>query len=195
MILGLTGGIATGKSLVSDYFKSQGYPVIDADQVSRQVVEVGSTGLNQVADRFGSHMLLENGELDRKKLGRLIFSDSEKRKELNAILHPLIRKEIFHQLGRLKQEGHDLIVLDLPLLFESGYEDHVDQVMVIHIDEDLQMERLMKRDELSRKEALQRIQAQMPLKEKMKRAHVLIDNSRSKDETYRQLEIWLDKNI
>lgn len=195
MILGLTGGIATGKSLVSDYFRSRGYPVIDADQVSRQVVEVGSAGLNQVADHFGSHILLETGELDRKKLGRLIFSDSEKRKELNAILHPIIRAEIFNRLDRLKQEGHDLIVLDLPLLFESGYEDHVDQVMVIHIDEALQMERLMKRDELSREEALQRIQAQMPLEEKMKRAHILIDNSRSKDETYRQLKTWLDKNI
>lgn len=195
MILGLTGGIATGKSLVSDYFRSRGYPVIDADQVSRQVVEVGSAGLNQVADHFGSHILLETGELDRKKLGRLIFSDSEKRKELNAILHPIIRAEIFNRLDHLKQEGHDLIVLDLPLLFESGYEDHVDQVMVIHIDEDLQMERLMKRDELSREEALQRIQAQMPLEEKMKRAHILIDNSRSKDETCRQLETWLDKNI
>lgn len=195
MILGLTGGIATGKSLVSDYFRSRGYPVIDADQVSRQVVEVGSAGLNQVADHFGSHILLETGELDRKKLGPLIFSDSEKRKELNAILHPIIRAEIFNRLDHLKQEGHDLIVLDLPLLFESGYEDHVDQVMVIHIDEDLQMERLMKRDELSREEALQRIQAQMPLGEKMKRAHILIDNSRSKDETYRQLETWLDKNI
>lgn len=195
MILGLTGGIATGKSLVSDYFRSRGYPVIDADQVSRQVVEVGSAGLNQVADHFGSHILLETGELDRKKLGRLIFSDSEKRKELNAILHPIIRAEIFNRLDHLKQEGHDLIVLDLPLLFESGYEDHVDQVMVIHIDEALQMERLMKRDELSREEALQRIQAQMPLEEKMKRAHILIDNSRSKDETYRQLKTWLDKNI
>lgn len=195
MILGLTGGIATGKSLISDYFRSKGCPVIDADQVSRQIVEVGSTGLSQVADHFGSHMLLENGELDRKKLGRLIFSDAEKRKKLNAILHPLIRAEIFSQLDQLKQEGHDLIVLDLPLLFESSYEDHVDQVMVVHIDEDLQIERLMKRDDLSREEALQRIHAQMPLKEKMKRAHVLIDNSRSKEETYRQLETWLAENI
>lgn len=195
MILGLTGGIATGKSLVSDYFKSKGYPVIDADQVSRQVVEAGSLGLSQVADHFGSHILFENGELDRKKLGQLIFSDSEKRKELNAIMHPLIRSEVLKQLNQLKKEGYDLIVLDLPLLFESSYEDQVDQVMVIHINKDLQLKRLMKRNDLSQREALQRIHSQMPLEEKMKKSQVLIDNSGTKKETFQQINTWLEKNI
>lgn len=195
MILGLTGGIATGKSLVSDYFKSKGYPVIDADQVSRQVVEAGSLGLSQVADHFGSHILFENGELDRKKLGQLIFSDSEKRKELNAIMHPLIRSEVLKQLNQLKKEGYDLIVLDLPLLFESSYEDQVDQVMVIHINKDLQLKRLMKRNDLSQREALQRIHSQMPLEEKMKKSQVLIDNSGTKEETFQQINAWLEKNI
>lgn len=195
MILGLTGGIATGKSLVSDYFKSKGYPVIDADQVSRQVVEAGSLGLSQVADHFGSHILFENGELDRKKLGQLIFSDSEKRKELNAIMHPLIRSEVLKQLNQLKKEGYDLIVLDLPLLFESSYEDQVDQVMVVHINKDLQLKRLMKRNDLSQREALQRIHSQMPLEEKMKKSQVLIDNSGTKEETFQQINAWLEKNI
>lgn len=195
MILGLTGGIATGKSLVSDYFKSKGYPVIDADQVSRQVVEAGSLGLSQVADHFGSHILFENGELDRKKLGQLIFSDSEKRKELNAIMHPLIRSEVLKQLNQLKKEGYDLIVLDLPLLFESSYEDQVDQVMVVHINKDLQLKRLMKRNDLSQREALQRIHSQMPLEEKMKKSQVLIDNSGTKKETFQQINTWLEKNI
>lgn len=195
MILGLTGGIATGKSLVSDYFKSKGYPVIDSDQVSRQVVEAGSLGLSQVADHFGSHILFENGELDRKKLGQLIFSDSEKRKELNAIMHPLIRSEVLKQLNQLKKEGYDLIVLDLPLLFESSYEDQVDQVMVVHINKDLQLKRLMKRNDLSQREALQRIHSQMPLEEKMKKSQVLIDNSGTKKETFQQINTWLEKNI
>lgn len=195
MILGLTGGIATGKSLVSDYFKSKGYPVIDADQVSRQVVEAGSLGLSQVADHFGSHILFENDELDRKKLGQLIFSDSEKRKELNAIMHPLIRSEVLKQLNQLKKEGYDLIVLDLPLLFESSYEDQVDQVMVVHINKDLQLKRLMKRNDLSQREALQRIHSQMPLEEKMKKSQVLIDNSGTKKETFQQINTWLEKNI
>lgn len=195
MILGLTGGIATGKSLVSDYFKSQGYPVIDADQVSRQVVEVGSVGLSRVADHFGSHILLENGELDRKKLGQLIFSDSEKREKLNAILHPLIRSKILKQLDQLKKENHDLIILDLPLLFESDYEDQVDQVMVVHIDKDLQVKRLMKRNKLSQREALQRIHSQMSLEEKMKKAQILIDNSGTKEEAYQQVNTWLEKKL
>lgn len=195
MILGLTGGIATGKSLVSDYFKSKGYPVIDADQVSRQVVEAGSLGLSQVADHFGSHILFENGELDRKKLGQLIFSDSEKRKELNAIMHPLIRSEVLKQLNQLKKEGYDLIVLDLPLLFESSYEDQVDQVMVVHIDKDLQVKRLMKRNKLSQREALQRIHSQMSLEEKMKKAQILIDNSGTKEEAYQQVNTWLEKKL
>lgn len=195
MILGLTGGIATGKSLVSDYFKSQGYPVIDADQVARQVVEAGSLGLSRVVNHFGSHMLLENGELDRKKLGQLIFSDSEKREDLNRILHPLIRAEILKRLEQLKKQGCDLIVLDLPLLFESDYEDQVDQIMVVHIEQDLQLKRLMQRNELSQKEALQRIHSQMPLEEKMTRAHILVDNSGTKEETYQQVAAWLEKSL
>lgn len=187
-IIGLTGGIASGKSLVSAYLKDLGIDLIDADLISRQLVERGQPALKAIVQQFGADILLEDGQLDRGKLGQMVFSSEQQRKKLEDILHPLIRKEIIRQLNQLKKDQPSLIVLDIPLLYESKYDDGVDQVWVVAVDEATQKQRLMKRNHLSSEEACQRIQAQMPLDEKMAKADKIIDNNGRIEDTYRQVD-------
>lgn len=193
-ILGLTGGISSGKSTVSDYIKQFNIPVIDADLVSREVVERGTEGLNDIAQSFGQQVLDENGELNREKLGHVIFSDQKKRKLLNQILHPRIREHIISQKVNLIEENEPLIVLDIPLLFEANYRNEVDAVMVVYLNRDIQMKRLIERNTYTPKEAESRINAQMDLEKKKQLADIVIDNSRTIDETYEQVYSWLSRN-
>lgn len=179
VVLGITGGIATGKSTASSYFEKKGVPVVDADLGARVVVEAGSSGLDQLVQAFGIDILAENGTLDRKKLGRMVFSDTQKRQELNQIVQKDIRKWIESTLADLKKKAYPLIVLDIPLLFEEHYEDLCDIVLVIATTPEKQQIRLRERDGLTEVEARDRLTAQWPLSQKKKLADVVIENSSS----------------
>ncbi|MCI5762341.1 MAG: dephospho-CoA kinase [Ligilactobacillus agilis] len=190
-ILGLTGGIASGKSTVSAYLAQNGALIIDADLIARQVVAKKSSGLKQIVAKFGGEILTASGELDRKKLGKLIFSNKELLKALTDITGPLIRAEILREIEAAKKAQVKLVVLDIPLLFEAGYQTLCDKVMVVTIPSKLQLERVMKRDNLSAAEARKRIANQLPASKRNELADVLIDNSKSVAETYQQVLKWL----
>lgn len=193
MILGITGGIASGKSLVTEYFRQFNYPIIDADIVSREVVEPGEKGLEAVRNEFGNEIITDSGDLNREKLGQIIFADEDKRDVLNNILHPIIWETIETRLLEYKKQNADLIVMDIPLLFESNMLDIYDHTLVIYVPENVQLERLMARNGLSKEEARQRIEAQMPLEEKKRLADTVIDNSGIKENTFAQVERWMDQ--
>lgn len=190
-ILGLTGGIASGKSTVSAYLAQNGALIIDADLIARQVVAKKSSGLKQIVAKFGEEILTASGELDRKKLGKLVFSNKDLLKTLTDITGPLIRAEILREIQSAKKAQVKLVVLDIPLLFETGYQTLCDKVMVVTIPSKLQLERVMKRDNLSAAEARKRIANQLPASKRNELADVLIDNSKSVAETYQQVLKWL----
>lgn len=190
-ILGLTGGIASGKSTVSAYLAQNGALIIDADLIARQVVAKKSSGLKQIVAKFGGEILTASGELDRKKLGKLVFSNKELLKALTDITGPLIRAEVLREIEAAKKAQVKLVVLDIPLLFETGYQTLCDKVMVVTIPSKLQLERVMKRDNLSAAEARKRIANQLPASKRNELADVLIDNSKSVAETYQQVLKWL----
>ena len=190
-ILGLTGGIASGKSTVSAYLAQNGALIIDADLIARQVVAKKSSGLKQIVAKFGGEILTASGELDRKKLGKLVFSNKELLKNLTDITGPLIRAEILREIQAAKKAQIKLVGLDIPLLFETGYQTLCDKVMVVTIPSKSQLERVMKRDNLSAAEARKRIANQLPASKRNELADVLIDNSKSVAETYQQVLKWL----
>ncbi len=194
IVLGLTGGIATGKSTVSNYFKELGIPVIDADVGSRIIVKPGTDGLRKIEKHFGETILKQDGTLDRKTLGEIVFNDKTQLAKLNAILEEHIRKWITTQLVETFRSNPTLIVLDIPLLFETDYLSEVDLVMVVATTKEVQKKRLMERDNLSEKAAEKRIEAQLPLVEKEKRADSVIDNNNSIKETQDQVHSWLTEN-
>ncbi|MGH2347948.1 MAG: dephospho-CoA kinase, partial [bacterium] len=193
-IIGLTGGIASGKSLVVDMFKMLGAQIIDADRVARTVVERGKPAYDEILDAFGPTMLRPDGSLDRQRLGDLIFRDPAARAKLNAITHKYIRSEIQQEIARLRAVGGStIVVVDVPLLLDkapkSSYD--FDAVVVVFADPDIQLERLMDREKLSRDQAAGRIMAQRPLAEKIPEADWVIDNSGTPEDTRRQVEaIW-----
>lgn len=189
-IVGLTGGIASGKSTVTKQLKKLNIPVVDADVIAREVVQPKSKGLNALVKTFGQDILTAKGELDRKALGEIVFNDEAKRNRLNSILHPLIRERILEVKAEYEAEGHPVIVLDIPLLFETDYEKHCDEIMVVSVPREIQIDRLMKRDQSSKEEALSRINAQMPLAEKVAKADTVIDNSGTLEETNQQVITW-----
>lgn len=186
-VIGLTGGIASGKSTISNIFKEIGWPVIDADQTARQVVMPGSLGLAQIVSRFGSQVLQPDGTLDRATLGSMVFDDPQNLSDLDQIEHPLIMAAIDQQLAGFKKQGLPVVVLDVPLLFETGMDQECDLTVLAVVDRKTQLERLMKRDHCSKAAALKRINAQMPLEEKMRRADVTIDNNGSLAQTRLQV--------
>lgn len=192
IVIGLTGGIATGKSTATAFLREAGIPVIDADQVARQVVESGQPALAELAAAFGPSILQPDGSLDRKRLGDLVFADAAARSRLNAITHPHIRAAVAAEKDRLAAAGERIIVLDVPLLIESGMDRDVDRVWVVTASAPQQQRRLMERDGLSEAEATQRIQAQMPLAEKIRRADAVIDNSGSREATQTRLRYLLE---
>ncbi len=194
-ILGLTGGIATGKSTVSRYFSDKGYAVVDADVVARRVVEPGTEGLANIVAHFGTEIIQTDGTLNREKLGAMIFSDAEKRETLNNLLSAQIRRTIMADTETLVNANQPLIVLDIPLLYEAGYETHCDAVMVVYTTEAVQLERLMARNNLTEEEALNRIASQEPIETKKDRADIVIDNNGPLNHTYEQVETWLKNNI
>ncbi|MFY9140558.1 MAG: dephospho-CoA kinase [Thermacetogeniaceae bacterium] len=190
-VIGLTGGIASGKSAVSAMLKELGAKVISADLISRQVVEPGLPAWRQIVDEFQESILNKDGTINRKKLGEIVFSDPAKLDRLNKITHPYIIAEIEKLLAEHRASGEGVLVLEAPLLLELGLEHMVDEVWVVAVEPELQLQRLMDRDKLSVREAKLRIEAQMPLEEKLKKADRVIDNSGTLQETKDQLEkIW-----
>jgi dephospho-CoA kinase len=188
-VVGLTGGIATGKSLVTRYLKERGVMVIDADQLSRQVVTPGEPALREIVHAFGSDILRTDGTLDRGKLGKLIFDFPDERKKLEAIIHPKVYERAWLEIrGLLTAQPDRWVVFSVPLLFESGHAGEVDQVVLVYTDRETQIDRLMARDGLLREEAKKRIVAQMPIEAKKARAHIVIDNSGTVTATYRQVD-------
>ena len=190
-IVGLTGGISSGKSTVSSYLKQLKIPVIDADEVARKVVEPNSQGAKEIKKAFGSDVFEEDGSLNRQKLGELVFSKVENRQKLDELLQPLIKIMILEEIEAYRQKGETMIVLDLPLLFEKHYEKLCEEIIVVYIPKKLQLERLMKRNQFTKQEALSRIDSQLSIEEKRKRATVLFDNQGTIQQLYHQVEQWL----
>ncbi len=175
-IIGLTGGIASGKSTVASFFKAQNIPVIETDQIAKTVLSPGSDAYDRVVQHFGEAILLSEGIINRKALGERIFKNESERETLNQIVHPEVRTITQSKVDVLKKEGHDLIVIDVPLLFEAGFDQDVDSTLVISVPKEIQIERLMARDGIDKAYALKKINAQIPLKEKRQRADYVIDN-------------------
>lgn len=190
-IVGLTGGISSGKSTVSSYLKQLKIPVIDADEVARKVVEPNSQGAREIRKAFGSDVFEEDGSLNRQRLGALIFSNAENRQKLDDLLQPLIKITILNEIEEYRQKGENMIVLDLPLLFEKQYEELCEEIIVVYIPKELQLERLMRRNQYTKQEALSRIDSQLSIEEKRKRATVLLDNQGTIQQLYHQVEQWL----
>ncbi|KRN94643.1 dephospho-CoA kinase [Pediococcus stilesii] len=188
VIIGLTGGIAMGKSTISNFLKKKGIKVVDADQIAHAVLNFSNV-VSDIADTFGKIFLNPDGTVDRKRLGKIVFSDPDKLKRLNAIVQPQIRAEISKKIATLSSEK--MVILDAPVLFEQGYEKSVDYVMVVATDEKTQISRLMQRDNLSKSDAKKRIEAQIPIEEKMKKATVVIDTSGTIEATQQQVVKWL----
>ncbi|WP_439021443.1 dephospho-CoA kinase [Bacillus thuringiensis] len=196
VVIGLTGGIASGKSTVSEMFRELSIPVIDADVIAREVVEQGKPAYNKIVEVFGAEVLQQDGELDRPKLGSIVFYSEEKRLQLNKIVHPAVREEMNTQKEMYIKKGVQAVVLDIPLLFESKLTSLVDRVLVVAVTPNTQLERLMKRNNFSEEEAKARIQSQMPLEEKVKNADEVINNDGTIMETKTQLqEILKEWNI
>ena len=191
-IIGITGGIASGKSTVTEFLRQQGYQVIDADQVVHELQEPDGRLYQALLSAFGSAILQEDGRLDRPKLGAMIFGNPELLAQSSQIQNQIIREELAHRRDLLA-ETEDIFFMDLPLLFELGYESWFDQIWLVDVTEETQLSRLMTRNALSQEEAEKRIAAQLSLQEKRNRADVLIDNNGPLEHTQEQLRDTLQK--
>lgn len=179
IVIGLTGCIATGKSTVAKMFKQEGIPIVDADQLSRTIVEPEQPAYRQIVEVFGRDILLPDQTLDRKKLAQLIFNDAVKRQTLNQIVHPAITDRLLYERDQLIAAKHQYIVLDIPLLYENDLTHLIDVVVVVFTTPEQQLQRLMARDQLSEQEASKRIQSQISIEQKVQWADYVIDNSKT----------------
>ena len=187
--IGLTGGIASGKSTVSRIFRDLGVPVIDADVIAREVVAPGSPALEAIVGAFGEEILTDEKSLNRARLGEIVFSDPAKKKVLEGILHPEIIAEQDRRLGELEREGRTPVaIVDAAVMIESGSWKRFDSLVVVDCDEPQQISRLRRRNGMNEEEAIRRVNAQMPLSEKVKYADHVIDNRGSIDDTRKQVE-------
>ncbi|MEK4653059.1 dephospho-CoA kinase [Niallia sp. FSL W8-0954] len=193
LIVGLTGGIASGKSTISSYYQSLNIPIIDADIESRLAVEKGEPAYLKIAAHFGKGVLHSDGTLNRQKLGEIIFSNEEERRVLNSIVHPDVRRRMDEKQKKAVESGEKVVILDIPLLFENKLNHTVDRTILVYVDQDTQITRLMKRNDLSYEQALKRINAQMPLQEKLALADEVINNNGSMEESIQQANRILKK--
>ncbi len=183
-IIGLTGGIASGKSTVSRAMRDLGAIVIDADEVAHTIMEPGKPAWEDIIEHFGSGVLNTDQTIDREKLGAIVFNNPERLQALNQITHPRVAEQFKQMITTLRVEKSDAVLfMEVPLLYETHLERICDEVWVVWVDEETQIQRLMKRDGLSREDALKRIDAQMALDEKARRAEFVIDNRFSIEET------------
>lgn len=192
-VLGLTGGIATGKSTADAFFQKKQIPVIDADEIAHHLYDKGKPAYQALVDEYGGQILNSAEEIERQKLGEIVFSDQSKLKELNRLTHPLIYQEIDQVLAFYKEKKTPVVVLDAPVLYETRGEDRCNAVLVITMPEELQIKRLMERNGFSQQEARRRIQAQLPLKEKEAKANYLIHNTGTIKELEEKLTKLLQK--
>lgn len=174
-------------------FKEANIPVIDADIIARQVVEQGAPAYRLIAEAFGSGILQEDGSIDREKLGSIIFQNANEREKLNSIVHPAVRKEMLRQKEEAEATGEAAVVLDIPLLFESKLTHLADVTLVVYVNPDVQLSRLMRRNGLSEEDAKWRIASQLPLNEKKDQADEVIDNNGTIEETKKQFHTLLEK--
>lgn len=195
-IIGLTGGIGAGKSTVSDYLRNKGYVILDADQIAHEITEKGSPVLKKIAETFGAEMIMDDGNLDRKKLASVVFSNQEKKEQLEEITTKRVVEIIGERLDELRQHGnYDIIFVDAPLLFESGADKLTELVWMVTADDEVRIARVMERDHASREEVVRRIANQMDNHEKIRRAQEVIDNSQGKEELYQKIEELLKKYV
>ncbi|HCV1905112.1 TPA: dephospho-CoA kinase [Staphylococcus aureus] len=186
-VIGLTGGIASGKSTVSELLSVFGFKVVDADKAAREAVKKGSKGLDQVREVFGDEAIDENGEMNRRYMGDLVFNHPEKRLELNAIIHPIVRDIMEEEKQEYLKQGYN-VIMDIPLLFENELENTVDEVWVVYTSESIQMDRLMQRNNLSLEDAKARVYSQISIDKKSRMADHVIDNLGDKLELKQNLE-------
>ncbi|HDD0307352.1 TPA: dephospho-CoA kinase [Staphylococcus aureus] len=191
-VIGLTGGIASGKSTVSELLSVFGFKVVDADKAAREAVKKGSKGLAQVREVFGDEAIDENGEMNRRYMGDLVFNHPEKRLELNAIIHPIVRDIMEEEKQGYLKQGYN-IIMDIPLLFENELENTVDEVWVVYTSESIQMDRLMQRNNLSLEDAKARVYSQISIDKKSRMADHVIDNLGDKLELKQNLERLLEE--
>lgn len=192
-VIGLTGGIACGKTTIANALRERGYTVLDADAASHALTAPGGAGLAPIRAEFGDAYFLPDGSLDRKRLGALIFGDETARKRLNALLHPLIYAALDAQRAQALAAGAHIVFEDIPLLFETGAEGGMDQVWAVYCAPEIQMQRLMRRDDLTEQEARQRIGSQMSAREKAERADAVIDTTNGLESALEQLDALLQK--
>lgn len=192
LLVGLTGGIASGKSTVSDILEKLGAELIDFDLIARRVVQPGTPGLKAIVNYFGKHILSKEGTLDRKKLSKIVFQDSSKRKVLESLTHPLIYQEFLRQMERIaEKDPHAVIFASIPLLIEQNMQYAFQHLMLVYISQKTQIERLIQRDGISIKEANNIIKAQLPIDEKKSFANFIINNENTIEETKRQVNrVW-----
>ncbi|HEM3623866.1 TPA: dephospho-CoA kinase [Streptococcus suis] len=190
-IIGLTGGIASGKSTVTAFLREQGYPVIDADAVVHELQAKGGKLYQVLVEEFGNAILTAEGDLDRKKLGQVVFENAGLRAHLSHLQDQIIREELLARRDALKQT-EPVVFMDIPLLYEVDYSGEVDEVWLVYVDKAQQLERLMKRNGFSVQDAENRLNAQLSLEEKRAKAQVLIDNSGAVEETFARVELLLE---
>ena len=192
--IGLTGGIASGKSTVLTYFKDKGIPYIDADIVAREVVELGTEGLQAIVETFGSNVLHADGTLNREALGAIVFHNEEKRQLLNSCLKTHIRNRIMELTSQYEQGNTPILIYDIPLLIEGEWYTMMDEVWLVYVNEMTQIERLMSRNGYTREDALARINSQMRLDDKCAYADIIIDNNGTPHDLTVQLNtIWNER--
>jgi dephospho-CoA kinase len=191
-VIGLTGGIATGKSTVSAILKKAGAVIVDADRIARDAVKKGLPAYQEIIDSFGGKVLSPDGEIDRRALGDIIFNDPKKKELLNRIVHPYVSKETHLQLMHIeKTHPNSIVILDIPLLLEAQMNKDLSEIIVVYVPEHIQIKRLMQRDGISEADALARVRSQMPIEEKKDLATIVIDNSGTRENTRKRiLEIF-----
>ena len=191
MIIGITGSIATGKTLVTNYLREKGYKVIDADEISRAVLNKGEKGYDEVLKYFSENILDQKKNIDRKKLAQIIFTDEEKRRVLEKIIHPLVINEILNFIDN--SDKKEDVFVSMPLLYEINFQKHLDKVIAVYSNRDKQIERLTKRDNISYEYAIKKIESQYPQEKKVELADYVIDNSLSKEETIKNIEKIIER--
>ena len=192
-IIGITGGIASGKSTVTNFLRQKGFQVVDADALVHQLQKPGGRLFKALVQHFGQEIILENGELNRPLLASLIFSNTEEREWSKQIQGEIIREELARLRDQLAQT-EEIFFMDIPLLFEQDYSAWFDETWLVYVEPDVQMERLMKRDQLSKDLAISRLSAQWPLEEKKGLASQVIDNNGSQDQLLAQLNSLLERS-
>ena len=191
-VIGLTGGIASGKSTVSELLTAFGFKVVDADTAAREAVAKGTPGIEKVREVFGDEAIDENGEMDRKYMGDLVFNNPGERIKLNEIVHPIVREIMEEKKQQFLKEGHN-VIMDIPLLYENELQDTVDEVWLVYTSESIQIDRLMERNDLTQEEAKARVYSQISIDKKSRMADHVIDNLGDKLELKQNLERLLSE--